>query len=230
MTKIVEDRRRIRNARQVRTRQARRPRHARRRQHARDAGAWQGRGRRGVRARPGPRRWSSPSIRPLATDLKKPVDDYRDKDLFEFRNFNAGTAARSRAAPTPTSSRRSPAPARTPRTNGSASSTATSATDVDAAKMDDFLSKLIALRAQSFVPAGNTHRPGQADAGRLGQLRRRQVRARAHRRETADAFAARDGEPGAAKLDATAYDDDDQGARRAVASRHRRRGSARTAA
>ena len=36
----------------------------------------------------------------LATDLKKPADDYRDKDLFEFRNFNADRVRITRGADT----------------------------------------------------------------------------------------------------------------------------------
>ena len=79
-------------------------------------------------------------------------------------------------------------------------------TDVDTAKMDDFLSKLTALRAQSFVTAtpstglamptlvvSNSYDNGKFERVRIAK--------------TAEVFAARDGEPGVAKLDTNAFDE-----------------------
>lgn len=141
----------------------------------------------------------------LAADLKKPVDDYRDKDLFEFRSFNASRLRLVRGADTIEFQK-------VPGTNGAVDKwqrvvTGGAATDLDAVKMDDLLAKLTAFRAQSYaalLDQTGLDRPALVvsvsyDQGKFERVRIGTV--------DANAFAERDGEPGAAKLDAQAYKD-----------------------
>jgi hypothetical protein len=140
----------------------------------------------------------------VAADLEKPADEYRDKDLFEFRNFNLARLRISRGNDTHDLQKVAVtgenAGDKWQRVSNGA------ATDLDAVKMDDFLAKVVALRAQSFVPAGNTtglDKPtvvlsASYDEGKFERVRMAR---------TSEAFATRDGEPGAAKLDLTAYDE-----------------------
>ena len=86
----------------------------------------------------------------LVTDLERSGDEYRDKDLFEFRPFNASwleieqsdaTVAFEKAGPEgedsePSWARVSP-----------------ESRDVDRAQIDDLLAKLSNLRAESFIEA-----------------------------------------------------------------------------
>jgi hypothetical protein len=141
----------------------------------------------------------------LLTDVKKPVDDYRDKDLFEFRGFNAARLRIARGAETFEFQK-------VPGGEGAVDkwqrvAAGGSATDLDSVKMDDFLSKLSALRAQSYVDApvetgldaptlvaSVSYDQGKFERVRFGMV-------------NADVFAQRDGEAGAAKLDAQGYKD-----------------------
>ena len=140
----------------------------------------------------------------VVADLKKSADEYRDKDLFEFRNFNVARVRITRGSDTydlqkVTGTGENAADKWQRITNGAT-------TDLDAVKVDDFLSKLSALRAQSFVPAGNTtglEKPtivvsASYDGGKFERVRMAKA---------GEAFAARDGEPGAAKLDTVAFED-----------------------
>jgi hypothetical protein len=136
----------------------------------------------------------------LVTDVKKPADEYRNKNLFEARPFNLARLrivrgsdaydfekiAASGADQSDTWQRK---------VNGGA------AADVDATKMDDLLSKLTNLRAESFVAAGaaqhelvvsTSHDEGKFERVRFGK-------------SGADLLASRDGEPGAGKVDANNY-------------------------
>lgn len=141
----------------------------------------------------------------LVTDLKKGVEDYRDKDLFEFRPFSAARLRLTRG-PDTFEFQKTPGTGETATdkwqrvTNGSTS-------DVDATKIDDLLTKLSNLRAQSFsgteagtglqTPAlvvGVSFDQGKFERVRLG-------------RSGGDAFAARESEPGAARLEASAFDE-----------------------
>jgi hypothetical protein len=138
----------------------------------------------------------------LLADLKKPVDDYRDKDLFEFRGFNAARLRIVRGAETIELQK-------VPGGEGAADkwqrASAGSASDLDAVKVDDFLSKLSALRAQSYVDAPvetGLDKPALVVSVSYDQGKFERVRAAT---VNADAFAQRDGEAGAAKIDAAAY-------------------------
>jgi hypothetical protein len=141
----------------------------------------------------------------LLSDLKKPVEDYRDKDLFDFRGFNASRLRIVRGSETLEFQKVSAGEGAVDRWQRVGSGGAT--IDLNAAMMDDFLSKLTALRAQSFVTAldntglnppalvvGVSYDQGKFERVRLGTM-------------NGEAFASRDGESGAAKLDAQAYKD-----------------------
>ncbi len=142
----------------------------------------------------------------FAADLKKTADDFRDKDLFEFRNFNAARLRITRGSET----------FEFQKVAGTGDNAAEkwqrvaaggAATDVDATKMDDLLSKLTSLRAQSFrATAAGTglEQPALVVSASYDQGKFERVRAA---KPAAEAFASRDGESGVAVLDATAYDD-----------------------
>jgi hypothetical protein len=140
----------------------------------------------------------------LVTDLKKSVDDLRNKDLFEFRTFNVlrlrvvrGNDAYefqkvAGSGETPDKWQRV--------VDGKP-------VDVDTTKMEDLLSKLSALRAQSFNPttnaAGNVP-PALVASASYDTNKFERVRFIKGEKEV---FATRDGEPGAAVVDSTAYDE-----------------------
>ena len=133
-------------------------------------------------------RWCSRSTRTLQDDLNKSFDDYRKKELFEFRPFYAARLRAVLDAPggpktyefekVEARSRR-PGTWKVTRVGGSSH-------NADSAAMDDLLNKLVAIKAESFVDAKHEDRPRQAGAGRERELRRGQVRARAvwHRSAT----------------------------------------------
>jgi uncharacterized protein DUF4340 len=136
----------------------------------------------------------------LVTDLKKPASDFRDKDLFEFRNFNLDRLRVVRGADTyefqKVMKKGENAGEQWQRVAGSAT------TDIDTGKMDDFLSKLTALRAESFVTTA-LDKPilvvsASYDGGKFERVR--------FSRGT-EAVAARDGEGGTARLSASPYDE-----------------------
>jgi hypothetical protein len=142
----------------------------------------------------------------LATDLKKPADEYRDKELFEFRNFNAARVRITRGADTyefqKTSGSGADAAEKWQRVNAGAA-----ATDVDTTKMDDLLSKLTAIRAQSFsasLDKTGLDKPAMTVAVSYDQGKFERVR---FGTVNADAFAAREGEAGAARLEGRGYDE-----------------------
>ncbi len=140
----------------------------------------------------------------LLDDLKKPVDDLRRKDIFEFRSFNANRIEIVRGTNTQ-AFEKTKGPEKDAQEKWR--QVAPAAKDVDAAKIESFLSKVSNLRAQSFVdpskPAGlgtpvavinvkfdDNKKQEHVTFGRVG----------------ADAFAARKDEPGAARLDASEFD------------------------
>jgi hypothetical protein len=143
----------------------------------------------------------------LATDLKKPVGDYRDKDLFEFRSFNAARVRLTRGTDTFEFQKVAGSGENAAEKWQRVASSGGAATDVDSTKMDDLLSKLTGLRAQSFKP---THegtgldKPGLVvsasyDGGKFERVRLA--------KPAKEAYGSRDGAPGAAVLDASAYDE-----------------------
>jgi len=143
----------------------------------------------------------------LADDLKKPADQLRRKDLFAFRAFNATAIEITRGTTTLAFER----------TKGSGKDatekwqqTKPAARDADNAAMDTFLTKLANQRAQSFVaPDGKTKTGLQAPAMTVTVKfdEGRKEEKVAFGREGSDVFAAVAGQPGAARIDATEFDD-----------------------
>lgn len=164
----------------------------------------------------------------LATDLRKTLDDYRDKDLFEFRPFNTDHVKIVRGADTydfqkiaakdgaPEKWQMAKAASAGASTNAASSAGAAAKdssagglakADVEGAKVDDLLSKLVALRAQSFSGSADStglQEPAlivsvSYDGGKFERVR--------FGRSGGQAFGARDQEPGAARLDQAAFDE-----------------------
>ena len=137
----------------------------------------------------------------LADELKKGADDYRRKDIFEFRAYNANRLEISRSGQTVVFEK----------VKGQGANAADkwrrvspTAGDVDKDKMDSLLSKLSNMRAASFVES--TAKTG-LDAPAMTVVvkfddNKKEERATFGKSDN-DAYAARPSEPGAAKIDAT---------------------------
>jgi hypothetical protein len=140
----------------------------------------------------------------IATDLRKPVDDYRRKDLFEFRAYNATRVELTRngqtvvfervkgEGETPSKWRRvSPTPG-----------------EPEASKVDSFLAGLADIRATSFV--ASTAKTG-LDAPAMTVVAKFDEGKKEERvtfgRTGGDVFAAVPGDPGAAKVEAEKFDE-----------------------
>jgi uncharacterized protein DUF4340 len=140
----------------------------------------------------------------LLDDLKKDADNYRRKDLFEFRPFNATHIELTRngqtivldrvkgAADKPDTWKRvSPNPG-----------------DVDKDKMDGLLSKLSNMRASSFVDSTaktGVDKPALVVAVKFDEGKKDEKVT--FGQEGNDVFAVRPGEPGAAKADKADLDE-----------------------
>jgi hypothetical protein len=138
----------------------------------------------------------------LASDLKKPADEYRNKNVLEFRPFNLARLRITRGSDTYEFQNISAtAPAQGDKWQRTANGGA--AADVDSTKMDDLLSKLTNLRITSFVPGtaatpdlivGASYDEGKFERVRFGKA-------------GTDVVATRESEPGAGRLDTANYDD-----------------------
>jgi Domain of unknown function (DUF4340) len=140
----------------------------------------------------------------LLDDVKKDADTYRRKDLFEFRPFNATHIELSRNGQTivldrvkgqndkpDTWKRVSPSPA-----------------DVDKEKMDSLLAKLSNMRASSFVESTSKtglDKPALTVAVKFDEGKKEEKVT--FGQSGTDVFAARPGEPGAAKADTADFND-----------------------
>lgn len=140
----------------------------------------------------------------LVTELEKPPSDYRLKDLFEFRPFNATRLELTRDTQTLAFERLK---GTDPGTPGKWQQVAPAKKDVDNTKFDGAVTQLSALRAESFVEAS-------ASTGLKNPVATAIVKFDDGKREervtfgksAADIYAARGSEPGAAKVDAAAFD------------------------
>jgi Domain of unknown function (DUF4340) len=151
---------------------------------------------------------SKPSVvtveQSLLDDLKKDADNYRRKDLFEFRPFNATHIELTRNGETlvldrvkgatdkpDTWKRVSPNPG-----------------DVDKDKMDGLLSRLSNMRASSFVESTaktGVDKPALVATVKFDEGKKEEKVT--FGQEGSDVFAARPGEPGAAKADKADLDE-----------------------
>ena len=141
----------------------------------------------------------------LVDDLKKGADEYRRKDLFEFRAFNADRVEITRGAQTVVFEK-----VKGQGQNAQDKWRRTSPTpkDVDKDQIDSLLSRLSNMRATSFVEStANTglDKPAMTVAVKFedGKKEERVTFATAG----SDVYAARPGEPGAAKTDATDFNE-----------------------
>ena len=141
----------------------------------------------------------------LATDVKKSVDDFRDKDLFEFRTFNAQRVRVVRG--TETFEFQKVAGAGQNPTDKWQRVSDGKTTDLDTTKVEDFLSKLAALRAQSFNPTTNA--AGNAEPALVASASYETNKFERVRFIKGDKqmFGVREGETGVAVVDQSAFDE-----------------------
>jgi hypothetical protein len=135
----------------------------------------------------------------LVTELRKSASDFRRKDVFDFRSFNATRVEIRRGTETL-------AFERTKDKDGKDIWQDAGGKTVDTAKVEDLLTKLSNLRAQSFetAPPAALKSPELTVTVRFEQDKTETVTLA---RSGTDVFAARSNEPGAAKLEATPYED-----------------------
>ena len=140
----------------------------------------------------------------VTDDLKKAPAEYRRKDLFEFRSFNATRLEINRAGQVVAFEKSKGTGAAAEEKWKQVSPTQR---DVDQAKMDDLLSKLSNLRAKGFVD-GETKtglsEPAVTVVAKYddGKKEERTVFSRVG----TDVYAGRPGEPGAASVDTVEFD------------------------
>ncbi len=143
----------------------------------------------------------------LVEDVKKPADDLRRKDVFEFRAFNATAIQITRGKETLAFEK----------TTGQGKNagekwreTTPAAKDVDPAAFDTFLTKLSNQRAQSFVAAGSKTKTGLESPVMVVAVRfdegRKEERV-SFGRVGSDVYAAIAGQPGATKVDTAEFED-----------------------
>jgi uncharacterized protein DUF4340 len=141
----------------------------------------------------------------LADELKKPATEYRRKDIFDFRSFNASRIEITRDNVTVAFEK----------VKGDGKDTqdkwrqvAPAARDVDQAKVDALLTKLSGLRAQSFPDAKTKtglDKPALTVVAKYDEGKNEERLT--FGKSGADVFAARKDEPGAAKLDSNEFDE-----------------------
>jgi len=130
----------------------------------------------------------------LADELKKPAADLRLKDLFDARSFNTTRVEITRAGQTVAFEK----------DKDTWKQVAPAAKAVDGAKVDALITALTNTRATGFVdkaPALDT--PDITAALKFDEGKQEKV---AFAKQGSDAFARRDGDKGAAKIDASALD------------------------
>jgi hypothetical protein len=135
----------------------------------------------------------------LVNDVRKEASEFRRKDVFDFRSFNATRVEVRRGPETLTFEK-------TKDKDGKEIWRSDAGQPVDTAKVEDFLTKLSNLRAQSFEAAepAALKFPELTVNVRYDQDKTETV---SLGRSGADVFAARSDEPGAARLETTPYDD-----------------------
>ena len=133
----------------------------------------------------------------LQTDVIKAAGEYRRKDLFDARSFTASRVELSRSGATQVLEKSKDGDKDVWK-DGSGKA-------LDNAKVDDLLSKLTALRAQSFEATA----PAALSSPALTVVMRFDDKTETVRiaRSNADVVAARADEPGAAKLETMSFDD-----------------------
>jgi hypothetical protein len=143
----------------------------------------------------------------LLDDVKKPAGELRRKDLFAFRAFNATSVQVARGSEALLFEK---AKGEGKDATEKWRETKPSTKDVGATAFDALLTKLANLRAQSFVETGGKTKTGLNSPVMVVTVRfddgkkEEQV---TFGRAGADVYAAMAGQPGAAKIDATEFDE-----------------------
>ena len=134
----------------------------------------------------------------LSTDLGKEMTEFRRKDLFDARSFSANRLELRRGSDTMTFEKQE--------ADGKTTWRNAAGQNVDTAKVEDVLTKLSNLRADSFQPTApsSLKMPVAAVTVRFDESKTESV---AFGRSGNEVFAARNDEPGAAKVDATVFDE-----------------------
>ena len=138
-------------------------------------------------------------------EVKKPPADFRQKDLFDARAFNATGLEIVRKGQT-FAFEKTKVKNKEGQEEEKWKQTAPAAQDVDPAKLDSLLSAVTQSRAASFLDSTaktGLDTPELTITVKSGQGRQETVR---FARAGADSFASRTGEPGAAKVDANTLD------------------------
>jgi Domain of unknown function (DUF4340) len=141
----------------------------------------------------------------LADDLKKPLEDYRRREAFEFRAFTANRVEFTRGGQTVAFER---VKGEGENAQDTWKRVSPNAGDVDKAKMDSFLAGLADIRATSFTPT--TANTG-LDKPALTVYAKFEDNKKEERvtfgQSGSDMYFTRPGEPGAAKAEAEKFND-----------------------
>lgn len=133
----------------------------------------------------------------LATELRKELAEYRRKDLFDARSFTANRIELRRGSET-LAFEKSKEGDKDVWKNASGQA-------IDTAKVEDLLTKLSNLRAQSFeAPHPSLETPVLAATVRFDESK---TETATFGRSGADVFGSRSDEPGAAKLETSVFDE-----------------------
>lgn len=141
----------------------------------------------------------------LLDDLKKSADDYRRKDVFEFRPFNANRIEMTRNDQTVVLERVKGQGENAPDTWRRVTP---SAKDVERDKSDSLLSKLSNIRAASFVDSTaktGLDKPALTVSVKFDDGKKEEKVT--FGQAGSDVYVSRPGEPGAAKIDAADFND-----------------------
>jgi hypothetical protein len=134
----------------------------------------------------------------LKDDVIKPLADYRRKDLFDARSFTATRIELTRGSEKLTFEKT--------KANDKDVWRNAAGQDVDAMKIEDLLTKITSLRAESFADAAHASlkTPALAVTVRFDQDKAESV---TFGRDGMDVYATRADEPGTAKFGAATFDD-----------------------
>ena len=141
----------------------------------------------------------------LLDELKKGADDYRRKDLFEFRAFNANRVEVARNGQTVVFEK---VKGQGDNAQDKWRRVSPTAADVDKDKIDSLLSKLSNTRASSFVDSSaktGLDKPAMTITVKFEEGKKEEKVT--FGQVGNDVFASRPGEPGAAKTDATDFNE-----------------------
>jgi hypothetical protein len=142
----------------------------------------------------------------LLDDLKKGATEYRQKDLFDARAFNVNRLELTRSGVT-TAFEKTTSKNKEGQEQSTWKQVSPEAREVDQAKVENLISALTQAQAASFVdaaPKAATDKPELTVTLTSNDGKRKETVGVG--RFAVDLFAVRTGEPGAAKIEATTFD------------------------